>query len=110
MLVRRFGRPGLLGLAARTAVVAGTVGAVNGAMQRRQSNRAAEADEAQAWEVQQQEAATQAAASQAAAAAQYRAPAPTDVAGQLERLAALRQQGVLTDQEFEAQKAKILNA
>lgn len=32
----------------------------------------------------------------------------TDVAGQLEKLAALRDQGVLTPEEFEAQKAKLL--
>jgi hypothetical protein len=36
MLLRRMGRPGLLGLAARTAVVAGTASAVSGRMQRRQ--------------------------------------------------------------------------
>lgn len=37
-----------------------------------------------------------------------REPAPTDVADQLSRLAALRDQGVLTDDEFAAQKAKVL--
>ncbi len=34
--------------------------------------------------------------------------APGDLAGQLERLAALREQGVLTDSEFAAQKARLL--
>ncbi len=112
MLMRRFGRPGLLGLAARTAVVAGTVGAVSGAMSRHQAGRAQEAAQAQPYEQQQQQAATEAAAQQAAVAAQYRpmavAPAADDVVSQLERLAALQQQGILTPEEFAAQKAKIL--
>lgn len=112
MLMRRFGRPGLLGLAARTAVVAGTVGVVGGAMSRHQAGRDQEAAEAQAYEQQQQQAATEAAAQQAAAAAQYRpvaaAPPADDAVSQLERLAALQQQGILTPEEFAAQKAKIL--
>ncbi len=118
MLVGRIGRPGLLGLAARTAVVAGTVRAVNGAMTRHQMNRAEESQAHQAYEAEQRQAAAQAAAAQAAAAqaaaAQAQvaqvAPPPTgsDVIGQLERLAALQQQGILTPEEFATQKAKIL--
>ncbi|HEV2927206.1 MAG TPA: SHOCT domain-containing protein [Propionibacteriaceae bacterium] len=74
-----------------------------------------EANEAQAYEQQQRQAAVQAAANQAAMAAQF-SPAPQyspppayDVASQLERLAALQQQGILTPEEFAAQKGKILN-
>ncbi|MFC6151300.1 MULTISPECIES: SHOCT domain-containing protein [Mumia] len=116
MLARRMGRPGLVGLAARTAVVAGTAGAVNNRMQRRNDARYEQEAQAQAYEQQQQQAAMQAAAAQAAAAQQYAAPqaapaAPAggDVVGQLERLAALQQQGILTAEEFAAEKAKILN-
>jgi hypothetical protein len=94
----RIGRPGLLGLAARTAVVAGTAGAVSGAMQRRAESR--EQEEADATAYQQQQA--------AAAAPPSASGAGGDAIGQLERLAALRQQGILTDQEFAAEKAKIL--
>ena len=116
MLRGRFGRPGLLGLAARTAVVAGTAGAVTGAMRRRQMGQAEDQAEAQAYQQQQQEAALQAAAAQAAAAqSAHYAPAPAaaqpnDVVSQLERLAALQQQGILTADEFAVQKAKILNS
>ena len=77
-------------------------------------NQADQQSEIQAYEQQQQEAAMQAAAAQAAAAqaSQY-APAPVaapqyDVVDELERLAALQQQGILTWDEFAAQKAKIL--
>ena len=46
---------------------------------------------------------------QQAAPPQEAAPAPQeDVISQLERLGALKAQGILTDEEFEAQKAKIL--
>jgi Sec-independent protein translocase protein TatA len=117
MLRRRIGRPGLLGLAARTAVVAGTAGAVTGAMRRNQMQKEQQTAEAAAYEQEQQQAAVQAAAqaaaAQAAAAAQYSAapsssPAGNDVVSQLERLAALQQQGILTPAEFAAEKAKIL--
>jgi cell division ATPase FtsA len=120
MLMRRpvrVGRPGLLGTMARTAVVAGTASATVGAMNRRQQRKADEAAEAQAYEQQQQEAAMQAAAQQAVeqqAAAPPSAPAPAaaaaggDTTAELERLAQLKQQGVLTDEEFAAAKAKLL--
>ena len=115
MLGRRIGRPGLVGLAARTAVVAGTAGAVSGGMARRQEQRATEQQELAAYEQQQQQAqaraAAQSAQQQAAAQQQLAAPAPVGgdgIVDQLERLAALRQQGILTDDEFAAQKARIL--
>jgi hypothetical protein len=80
---------GLLRMAARTAVVAGTATAVSGRVQRRQAARWDEED-AQQYE---------------------QAPAPPpeeDATAQLEKLAQLHSQGVLTDEEFAASKAKIL--
>ncbi|HEY1282447.1 MAG TPA: SHOCT domain-containing protein [Acidimicrobiales bacterium] len=112
--IARVGRPSLVGTAARTAVVAGTATAVVGGMSKKKANQAQQAADAQAYEAQQQQAAMQAAADQAVANAQAAAPPPAaapsedDTIAQLERLAALKQQGILTDAEFEAQKAKLL--
>jgi putative oligomerization/nucleic acid binding protein len=95
--VGRVGRPGLIGTMARTAVVAGTATAVSGGVARRQHAR---------W---QQEADAQAPPPQAPPPAEA-APAapPVDLVAQLQGLAALRDQGVLTQEEFDAQKARIL--
>ena len=100
--------PGLLRGVARTAVVAGTATAVSGRVQRRQAERFAGRD-AQIYAERQQAYADQAAPVPAPPPAQV-APATSeaDVIGQLERLAALRDQGVLTDEELAAQKAKLL--
>ena len=96
--------PGLLRGVARTAVVAGTASAVNGRVQRRQAERFAGRD-------------AQIAADRQAAYEQQAAPPPppppaaapqVDVVSQLKSLAELRDQGILTDAEFAAQKAKIL--
>jgi hypothetical protein len=99
--------PGLLRGVARTAVVAGTASAVNGRVQRRQAARFAEKDA--------QIAAQQDAAYQEQVYAQAPPPPPpapaapvTDVVAQLKGLGELRDQGVLTEDEFAAQKAKIL--
>nr|WSW70968.1 SHOCT domain-containing protein [Streptomyces sp. NBC_00995] len=90
--------PGLLGAAARTAVVAGTASAVSGRVQRRQQARfAADDSEQMAEEQMRQQMQTQAAQ-----------PPAEDLIGQLERLAELKKQGVLTDAEFEAQKSRLL--
>jgi Short C-terminal domain len=102
--------PGLVGVAATTAVVAGTAGAVRG----HQQKKAYEKQEMAEYEAQQQQMAMEAAAAQAAAqqqAAQPAAPAaaaPVDTAAELERLAQLQQAGVLTPEEFAAAKAKLL--
>jgi hypothetical protein len=104
LIGRRIGRPGLLGLAARTAVVAGTAGAVSNSMQRRQAEKQQEAYESQAYEDQQTQ-------QQMAAVAAQQAPAPPaggDTIAELERLASLKQQGLLSDEEFAAAKAKLL--
>ena len=119
--IRRVGRPGLLGLAARTAVVAGTATAVSGGMQRRQQEKAMEQQQAEQYQAQQQQAQMDAAAQQALAQQQQQqqqqqaapAPAPaagggTDLMAQLQQLAALHAQGILSDEEFTAAKAKLL--
>jgi hypothetical protein len=116
MPLRRMGRPGLIGMAARTAVVAGTATAVSGGMQRRQQDKANQQYEAQQYEAQQQQAQMDASAAQAVAAQQAAAPAAApaapaggvDLVGELQKLAALREQGILTDDEFAAAKAKLL--
>jgi hypothetical protein len=111
---RRRGRPGLMGTVARTTVIAGTATAVSGGVQRRaaatQQAAAAQQQDAAA----QQQAAIDQAASQAAAqtAAQLSAtpPAPSvdDKVAKIKALGELRTQGLLTDDEFAAEKAKVL--
>jgi hypothetical protein len=97
--------PGLLRGVARTAVVAGTATAVSGRVQRRQAERFADRDAQIAYE-------RQAAYQQQAPPPQYAAAPPQsgggDVVQQLKELAELKNQGVLTEEEFAAQKAKIL--
>ena len=88
---------GLLRMAARTAVVAGTATAVSGRVARRQAARYDQQDAQEPQYAQEPQ--------------QYapEAPAPEeDATAQLQNLAALHTQGVLTDEEFAAAKAKIL--
>jgi hypothetical protein len=85
--------PGLLRGIARTAVVAGTATAVSNRVSRRQANR---------WSQQDPE-------PQSAYQQPPPAPAaPPDPIAQLKDLAELKSQGILTEAEFQAQKAKIL--
>lgn len=91
--------PGLIRGVARTAVVAGTATAVSNRVSRRQANRWSEQAEAQAYEQQQQAPPPPPPAA---------APSETDKLAQLKELGELKASGVLTDAEFEAQKAKIL--
>jgi hypothetical protein len=90
--------PGLLRGVARTAVIAGTATTVSNRVSRRQANKWAEQDQQQ-YEQQ----------------APAQAPPPPAGGGmddkleQLKQLGELKTQGVLTDAEFEAQKARILN-
>ncbi|PJJ65479.1 SHOCT domain-containing protein [Compostimonas suwonensis] len=112
-MFRRVGRPGLIGLAARTAVVAGTATAVSGGMRSRQQQKANEQAQAQQAEADQQQEQMQAAAAQAVAAQQAAAPAPAapaanDLMSQIQQLATLHSQGILSDDEFAAAKAKLL--
>ena len=104
----------LMRAAATTAVVAGTATAVSGHMRGKQEAQAQQAAEAQAYEQQQAAEQQQAMAAQAAAAAAP-PPAPPPAGGlsqeaiaQLQQLATLHDQGILTDEEFNAQKAKLL--
>jgi hypothetical protein len=106
-LFRRVGRPGLLGLAARTAVVAGTATAVSGGMRRHQQQRATEQYEQQQYEQQQYEAEQQQRAV-APAAASVAPNAGVDLVGELQKLESLHAAGALSDQEFAAAKAKLL--
>jgi Short C-terminal domain len=93
--------PGLLRGIARTAVVAGTATAVSNRVSRRQAER---------WGYQK------ASAYPPKDCAEPSAPPPPAAAGgedrvqQLKELAALKEQGVLTDEEFAAEKARILSA
>jgi Short C-terminal domain len=116
-MMRRMGRPGLVGMAARTAVVAGTATAVSGAVASKQQAKANEQNEAQQYEAQQQQAAMQQAAAEAVAQQQAAAAPPpaaasggmsSDVIAQLQQLADLKAQGVLSDEEFTSAKAKLL--
>ncbi|WP_420031447.1 SHOCT domain-containing protein [Streptomyces sp. cg28] len=108
---QRFGRPGLLGTIARTAVISGTASAVsnrvNRGMAERDYRHAADAQaQRQAW------------MDQGAAQAQAAGPAPTtetaapavDRVSQLTALADLKAQGLLTDEEFTAEKRRILGS
>jgi hypothetical protein len=105
MARRPMGRGGLLGTAARTAVVAGTATAVVGGVQRHQQGKAEEAAQAEAYQDQQQAAAV---AEQQAAAAPPPPPAAPDPVAEIQRLADMKAQGILTDEEFTAAKAKLL--
>jgi putative oligomerization/nucleic acid binding protein len=84
---RRIGRPGLLGTVARTAVIAGTATAVSGGMR-----RAAESREAQ----------------QAAAPVPAPAMTPDERIAKIKELGELRDSGLLSEEEFAAEKAKVL--
>lgn len=99
--------PGLLRGVARTAVIAGTASAVSGRVQRRQAERFASRD-AQIY-AQREQAYEQQVPQQPA---QPVAPASSgsDVITQLQQLSELRDAGVLTEEEFAAQKARILGS
>lgn len=98
--------PGLLRGVARTAVVAGTATAVSNRVSRRQAARWAEQDGPQYANPRAEMAQQTQEQAQAAAAPAQAAPDPI---AQLKELGELHQSGVLTDEEFAAQKAKILN-
>jgi len=92
--IGRVGRPGLVGTAARTAVIAGTATAVSGKVAAGQQAKAAAA-------------AAPAAPPPVAAAAPAAAEVDPLVA-QLTQLAQLKDQGILTEEEFAAKKAQLL--
>ena len=89
--------PGLLRGVARTAVIAGTATSVSNRVSRRQGQRWAQQEE--------QQAAQQAPAAPAAAPV-----GESSMIEQLKQLGELKSQGILTEEEFAAQKAKLLGA
>lgn len=91
--------PGLLRGVARTAVVAGTATAVSNRVSRRQAGR---------WAGQEAAQEPQAAPPPPPAAAPAAGSGMDDVISQLKSLGELKDQGVLTEAEFEAQKQRIL--
>ena len=103
--------PGLLRGVARTAAIAGTASAVSGRVQRRQAEKFADRDA---------QIAANRGAGYAMGAQQVAAPPPppppaaapagNDMITQLRELGELHEQGILTDEEFAAQKAKILGS
>jgi hypothetical protein len=102
---------GLIGGIARTAVVAGTATAVSNRVSRRQGNRWAEKDQqaqdsadAEAYRQQQYD------QQQGYPPQQAAAPSQDDMIAQLQKLGELKSAGVLTEEEFAAQKAKILGS
>lgn len=112
----RIGRPGLIGTAARTAVIAGTASAVHGGISRRQQARA-DATAMQQQAAIDQEVDRRMMAGQAPPPAPPAAPPPPapaasgdDMIGQLQRLADMKAQGMLSDAEFAAAKAKLIGA
>ena len=118
-MMRRVGRPGLVGTMARTAVVAGTATAVSGGMVRHAQKKemAQQQDEYYQQQMMQQQidqAAAAAVAAQQGAAPAAAAPAPAPAAAEdpmitkLKELAQLNQAGILSDEEFAAAKAKLL--
>ena len=107
---------GLIGGMARTAVVAGTATAVSNRVSRRQAGRWAAQDQQQYEHEQYQQMQAQ---QQYQQQQQYAPPPPPppapaasggtdDMIAQLEKLGQLKAAGILTDAEFEAQKAKLL--
>ena len=100
---------GLFGMMARTAVVAGTATAVSNRVSRRQATKWQQQSDAQAYEEQPQQ--------QAPPQQQYAPPAPAPAAAdssnlvdELQKLASLKEQGILSEDEFTAAKNKLLGA
>ena len=104
-MMRRRRGPGLVRMAAGTAVIAGTAGAVRHHQEQKYSNQAAE-QQAEQQAVYDQ---GYAAAQQPAAAAPAAPAAPAmDLTAELQKLASLKEAGILSDEEFAAAKAKLL--
>jgi hypothetical protein len=117
-MMRRVGRPGLVGTMARTAVVAGTATAVSGGMVRHAQKKEAAAQQDEYYQQQMMQQQIDQAAAAAVAAQQPAAPPPPPPAAaapaedptitKLKELAGLHDAGILSDEEFSAAKARIL--
>lgn len=96
---------GLVGTVAKTAVISGTATATRNAVNRRQADKNvsayAHASDHAAQEINEEHV-------QSAPQQQATAPSQDDTISQLERLGKLHEQGILTDEEFAAQKKKVL--
>ncbi|SDL37333.1 SHOCT domain-containing protein [Microbacterium azadirachtae] len=101
--IPRIGRPGLLGLAARTAVVAGTATAVSGGIMAHQQKKARTQ-----YEAAQHENARYEAERPSAGVPVPPTAASDDLVAELQRLGDLRTQGLLSEAEFETAKARLL--
>ncbi|MGW4807825.1 SHOCT domain-containing protein [Kitasatospora sp. NPDC004272] len=101
--------PGLLRGVARTAVVAGTATAVSNRVSRRQAGRWAQQGDTRYAPPPEAPAPAPVAPPPAAAPAAPAASSMDQKLEQLQQLAALKEQGVLTDDELAAQKARILS-
>lgn len=110
LIGRRFGRPGLIGTVARTAVITGTAAMTAGAVSHHQQKKYATQQEAAASkQAAQLQAATKAAAApEPAPAAAAPAASGDPLIDKLNQLAGLHASGVLSDQEFSDAKAKLL--
>ncbi len=102
---RRMGRPGLVGTMARTAVISGTATAASGSVARRQH--------AKAQATAQQPAPSSGPPMEPTASVPTppqpaAPPAPDTMLAELERLVEMKQQGLLTDDEFTALKARLI--
>ncbi len=107
-MMRRRG-PGLMRVAATTAVVAGTANVVNRAMAPKPQQSAPPPQQYEQYEQQPEVVYVQAPQVEAPAAPPLPSGGVTqDQINQLQQLAQLKDQGILTQQEFDAQKAKIL--
>ena len=104
---------GLFGMMARTAVVAGTATAVSNRVSRRQATKWQQLSDAQAFEERPQQ--------QAPPPQQYAPPPPapapapsaadsSSLVDELQKLASLKEQGILSEDEFTAAKNKLLGA
>ncbi|EXF25822.1 hypothetical protein BG28_10365 [Nesterenkonia sp. AN1] len=117
MTMDRVGRPGLIGLAARTSALAGATPALAGQVDVYEQRRAQDREEQEQYSAAHQQARIETAA--LAALAHAAAPAPatpaplvasggTSLLDDLQRLAELRRSGLLSEEEFAAGKAKLL--
>lgn len=106
--MRRIGRPGLIGTAARTAVIAGTAQATAGAVARHQQGRAAAAQPEPQLAPPPEPVAPPAPQPVAPPPPAPAAPG-NDLIAQLEQLAQLQAAGILSPEEFAAAKAKLLS-
>jgi uncharacterized protein YciW len=95
---------------ARTAVIAGTATSVSNRVSRRQYNRWSEQDAQQEAQYEQQQQPPPSAPAPAAAAAPAPSAGGDDRLAQLQQLADLKAQGILTEEEFAAEKARILGS